>query len=57
MGRGEDGQGLDEDVGSGFVSGQVGVELVSVGEAESALCSWIPSSTTSLPQRMHNPFR
>ena len=30
VGRGEDGEGFDEDVGGGFVSGEVGVELVSV---------------------------
>lgn len=28
--RGEDGEGLDEDVGGGFVAGKVGIELVAV---------------------------
>ena len=30
VGAGEDGEGLDEDVGNGLVTGEVGVELVSV---------------------------
>lgn len=29
VGGGEDGEGFDEDVGDGFVAGEVGVELVS----------------------------
>jgi len=29
VGAGEDGQGLDEDVGDGLILGQMGVELVS----------------------------
>lgn len=31
VGGGEDGEGFDEDVGDGFVAGEVRVELVSVG--------------------------
>jgi hypothetical protein len=30
VGAGEDGEGLDEDVGDGLVTGKVGVELVAV---------------------------
>ena len=30
VGAGEDGEGLDEDVGDGLVAGEVGVELVAV---------------------------
>ena len=29
VGGGEDGEGFDEDVGDGFVAGEVGVELVA----------------------------
>lgn len=29
VGAGEDGEGLDEDVGDGLVAGEVGVELVA----------------------------
>lgn len=31
VGAGEDGEGLDEDVGDGLVAGEVRVELVAVG--------------------------
>lgn len=31
IGRGEDGEGFDEDVGGGFVAREVRVELVAVG--------------------------
>ena len=30
VGGGEDGEGLDEDVGDGLVTGEVGVELVAM---------------------------
>ena len=32
VGGGEDGEGFDEDVGGGFIAGEMGVELVSVEE-------------------------
>lgn len=34
VGAGEDGQGLDEDVGDGLVAGQMGVELVAAARCQ-----------------------
>lgn len=50
--RGENGEGLDEDIGYGFILGEVGIELISVEQRNNVSVSAQLLRRTQLTKRM-----